>query len=132
MVEVATTLLVDTHFILWIRIDPRQLRNAERAALETASTRFVSVVSLWEIAIMISIGRLRRDGKLLETPSGFDLLPVVSEHCQAYAALPMHHRDPFDRMLIAQARSEGVPLLTRDRALAAYGEEATILQLALG
>ena len=98
------------------------------AALDNAPSCYVSIVSLWEIAIMLAIGRLRRDDRLFETPPGFNLLPLHSEHCRVYAALPMHHRDPFDRMLIAQARSERVSLLTRDRAIAAYSDEATILR----
>jgi PIN domain nuclease of toxin-antitoxin system len=120
--------LVDTHFILWLRVAPRHLTRGERAVLDNAPSRHVSIVSLWEIAIMVTVGRIPPDDHLLETPAGFDLLPVREAHCKAYAALPMHHRDPFDRMLIAQAQSEQVPLLTRDRAMTAYGEQVTILR----
>jgi len=128
MAEVTTSILVDTHFILWLRVAPRTLTRAERALIDTAISRHVSIVSLWEIAIMQTVGRLRRDDHLLEIPPGFDLLPLRQEHCVAYAALPLHHRDPFDRMLIAQAQSEQVPLLTRDRAMMAYREQAAILR----
>jgi PIN domain nuclease of toxin-antitoxin system len=123
-----TAILVDTHFILWQRIAPRQLTRGERAILEEATTRQISIVSLWEIAVMMTAGRLPSDEHLLETPPGIELLPVISDHCKAYAALPMHHRDPFDRMLIAQAQTEQVPLLTRDRAMTAYAEHAAILR----
>lgn len=129
MAQVTSPILVDTHFILWLRVDPRQLTRGERAILDNAPLRHVSIVSLWEIAIMLTVGRIRPDDHLLETPVGFDLLPVRAEHCRAYASLPMHHRDPFDRMLIAQAQSEHIPLLTRDRAMTAYRKEATILRL---
>lgn len=88
----------------------------------------ISVVSLWEIAIMQTIGRLPLDDHLLEVPPGFDLLTVSAAHCKVYARLSMHHRDPFDRMLVAQAQSEGVLLLTRDRRLLAYAGEAEILR----
>jgi PIN domain nuclease of toxin-antitoxin system len=123
-----TAILVDTHFILWLRVAPRTLTRGERAALDNAPTRHVSIVSLWEIAILVTVGRIPPDDRLLETPVGFDLLPVREEHCKSYAVLPMHHRDPFDRMLVAQARSERIPLLSRDRRIAAYGDEATILR----
>ena len=128
MAEVTTTVLLDTHLILWLRVAPRTLTPAERSLIDNALSRHVSIVPLLEIAIMQTVGRLRRDDGFLEIPPGFDLLSVRPEHCKAYAALPMRHRDPFDRMLIAQAQSEQVPLLTRDRAIAAYADEATILR----
>lgn len=127
MAQIAA-ILVDTHLILWQRVEPRQLTRGERAILEETTTRQVSIVSLWEIAIMMRVGRLPSDEHLLETPPGFELLPVTSNHCKAYAALPLHHRDPFDRMLIAQAQTEQVPLLTRDRIMTAYADHASILR----
>ena len=128
MAQVTSPVLADTHFILWLRVVPRALSRAERAVLDNAPVRYVSIVSLWEIAILQTVGRIPRDDRLSEAPTGFDLLPVRVEHCKAYAVLPMHHRDPFDRMLIAQAQSEQVPLLTRDRRMTAYREHATILR----
>ena len=73
-------------------------------------------------------GRIETNPSLLEVPSGFDLLPISPSHCKTLLRLPMHHRDPFDRMLIAQAQTERVALLTRDREIAAYGKHATILR----
>lgn len=73
-------------------------------------------------------GRIETNPSLLEVPSGYDLLPISSGHCKALLGLPMHHRDPFDRMLIAQAQTERVSLMTRDRHIAAYTEHATILR----
>jgi PIN domain nuclease of toxin-antitoxin system len=121
-------LLVDTHILLWTRTEPEILRSAELRAIESAQVRYVSAVTLWEFGILIGLGRIEADERLLEVPEGYDLLPVSPTHCKAFAKLPRHHRDPFDRMLIAQAQSEQVPLLTRDRAMAAYSEQATILR----
>ena len=81
----------------------------------------MSAVSLWEIAILMALDRVAPDQRLLAVPDGFDLLPVLPDHCRALVALPRRHRDPFDRMLIAQARAEHLLLLTRDRAIIASG-----------
>jgi PIN domain nuclease of toxin-antitoxin system len=81
----------------------------------------VSAVSLWEIAILMALGGIAQDQRLLAVPDGFELLPLLPDHCKALVALPRLHRDPFDRMLIAQARAEHLALLTRDRSIIAYG-----------
>ena len=114
-------LLVDTHLVLWARVVPERLTIDERRALDGARSCYVSAVSLWEIAILMALDRIARDERLLAVPDGFDLLPVLPDHCKALIALPRRHRDPFDRMLIAQARAEHLALLTRDRAIIAYG-----------
>ena len=114
-------LLVDTHLVLWARIAPERLTTGERRALDDARSCYMSAVSLWEIAILMALDRVARDQRLLVVPDGFDLLPVLPDHCRALLALPRVHRDPFDRMLIAQARTEHLALLTRDRAIIAYG-----------
>src|SRR5262245_7319870 len=108
-----SAILVDTHIVLWLRAIPTLLRRYERDILATASSRYFSIVSAWEISILITLGRAPADDELLQIPEGFEPLP----HCKAYSRLPLLHRDPFDRMLVAQAQSEGMPLLTRDRAL---------------
>ena len=113
--------LVDTHIVLWVRIAPERLTAPERRALETAHFRYVSGVTLWEIAILMTLDRVDRDQRLFDIPDGFDLLPIRPEHCTALITLPKLHRDPLDRMLIAQARAEDMPLLTRDKAIIAYG-----------
>ena len=114
-------ILVDTHLILWARIAPERLTIGERRALDDARLCFISAVSLWEIAILMALGRVAQDQRLLDIPDGFDLLPVLPDHCRSLVALPRRHRDPFGRMLIAQARAEHLALLTRDRAIIAYG-----------
>ena len=116
-------LLVDTHLVLWARIAPERLTAGERRALDDARSCYMSAVSLWEIAILMALDRVAQDQRLLMVPEGFELLPVLPDHCKALVALPRRHRDPFDRMLIAQARSERLALLTRDRAIIAYGSE---------
>ena len=114
-------ILVDTYLVLWARIAPEKLSAGERRALDDARSCYVSAVSLWEIAILMALDRVARDQRLLAVPDGFDLLPVLPDHCKELVALPLRHRDPFDRMLIAQARAERLALLTRDRAIIAYG-----------
>jgi PIN domain nuclease of toxin-antitoxin system len=118
---VIAAILVDTHLVLWARIAPERLTIRERRALDDARSCYVSAVSLWEIAILMSLDRIGRDQRLLAVPDGFDLLPVLPDHCQALLALPPLHRDPFDRMLIAQSRVEHLVLLTRDNAIIGYG-----------
>jgi PIN domain nuclease of toxin-antitoxin system len=125
---VTLRVLIDTHILLWARTDPETLTAGELRTLDSAEVRLVSCVTLWEFGILISLGRIEDDERLLDVPPGFELLPISPAHCKAVTRLPRHHRDPFDRMLIAQAQSENVPLLTRDRAMAAYGARATILQ----
>ena len=114
-------ILVDTHLILWARIAPERLTIGERRTLDDARVCYISAASLWEIAILMALDRIAHDQRLLDIPDGFDLLPVLPDHCRALVALPRRHRDPFDRMLIAQARAEHLALLTRDRAIIAYG-----------
>lgn len=121
-------LLLDTHLLLWAAGRP-DLLSAEALALigDTGSELAFSAVSLWEVAIKNALGRadfsvnlraLRRG--LLE--NGYREVPVLGEHALALETLPPHHRDPFDRMLVAQARIEGITLLTSDATLARYGE----------
>jgi PIN domain nuclease of toxin-antitoxin system len=120
-------LLLDTHLLLWAADDSDRL-SAEARALITApeSTLFFSVASLWEIAIKRGLGRedfqvaprvLRRG--LLD--NGYNELTIASEHVVSIDALPNIHKDPFDRLLVAQAMVEGITLLTSDDRVFAYG-----------
>lgn len=123
--------LIDTHLLVWWLLDARELSSSARAIMEEPANRIVaSVASLWELAIKVSGGKMQL--KLEQLPAaierdGFDILPVLPAHALAVAALPRHHADPFDRMLIAQARSEKLALLTADRTLSAYGEPVTLV-----
>ena len=89
-------ILVDTHLVLWARIAPERLTTGERRALDDARSCYISAVSLWEIAILMALDRIAQDERLLMVPDGFDLLPVLSDHCKVLVALPRLHRDPFD------------------------------------
>jgi len=120
--------LIDTHFLLWLRLEPQKLTTAERQVLNSFQSVIVSAVSLWEIAILLGRGRIPNGNQLLlDLPPALDWLPVKPDHCKTLAAMPRLHGDPFDRMLIAQAESEKIPLLTRDRAMRAYHAHATFL-----
>jgi PIN domain nuclease of toxin-antitoxin system len=114
-------LLLDTHVLIWWDEGAR-LSPAARRAIETAEQVYVSAVSGWEIAIKTSMGKLRpvRTVSVAVEESGFEELPVRLRHAAALASLPRHHRDPFDRMLIAQAITDRLTIVTRDRAFRAY------------
>jgi PIN domain nuclease of toxin-antitoxin system len=116
-----TGILLDTHVLLWTRLAQRRLNRQERIAIRASSPRYVSIVSLWEIGILLSLRRVAADPRLFQIPQGFELLHVFPEHCESLPLLPQHHRDPFDRMLIAQACAEQLTLITRDREFSAYG-----------
>lgn len=118
-------LLLDTHLLLWwLSNSPLLPARARRSIADPGNTIFVSAVSLWEVWLKSSVGKLRVPSgfaqKLAAEP--FEDLPLRAEHTPAVAMLEWHHRDPFDRMLIAQATSENLILLTADSALGAYGE----------
>lgn len=116
-------LLLDTHVFLWWRTNAPQLNADAREAIATASLVFVSAASAWEAAIKIAMGRLTLPEPFSQgvDRSGFRRLAIAFEHAEAAAALPRHHGDPFDRMLIAQARLEGCTLVTHDPLLKPYG-----------
>lgn len=119
----ADRLLLDTHAYLWWRLGSPRLRAEARDAIVGAPLVFVSIASAWEAAIKVSLGRLRLDETLEEgiAESGFMQLPVTLAHTEAVARLPFHHRDPFDRMLVAQCLTERLSLVTRDGQMGAYG-----------
>jgi PIN domain nuclease of toxin-antitoxin system len=118
-----TRLLVDTHALLWWLIDHPSLPPAARAEIGAARNEaLVSTASVWEIAIKRSLGKLTVPDDLLEVivGEGFNWLPVSAEHAWAVAGLPRHHDDPFDRLLISQARAERIPIVTGDERFDAY------------
>lgn len=117
-------ILLDTHFLLWAVAEPRKLPSVARKRIDDSEI-FVSAASIWEVSIKAALGKLEADpAELLGEiePAGFTLLPVTGEHAAAVARLPAIHADPFDRMLVAQAKTEPLLLLTNDTALAGYGE----------
>jgi len=118
-------LLLDTHIYLWWLDDSPALAASARKMIETAETVFISSASLWESAIKSGMGKLDVNQQELVSgirESGFVELPVRSEHTVALIRLDNHHKDPFDRMLLAQALSEPLYLLTADSILARYSE----------
>ncbi len=117
-------LLLDSHALLWWLSGDSSLSTVAAREIEAAdSTVTVSVASIWELSIKIASGRLSigdEDLVWAVRASGFDELDVTSRHAVAAAALPRHHGDPFDRMLVAQAQLEGYRLVTRDRRISHY------------
>jgi PIN domain nuclease of toxin-antitoxin system len=118
-------LLLDTHIFLWFLADSKQLSESARRRIAEADEVFVSAASIWEIAIKVGIGKL--DTNIDDVvagieASGFEELPVLSRHAVLVASLPAVHRDPFDRLLVAQAMYEPLKLLTKDPMLVGYTE----------
>jgi PIN domain nuclease of toxin-antitoxin system len=118
-------LLLDSHaFLWWLAEDLKLSAEARQAVADPSSTVHVSAATVWELSIKASLGKLDLDGAdLLEEieTNDFIELPMTARHSLAAATLPRHHDDPFDRMLIAQARIEGLTVVTRDPAFRAYG-----------
>jgi PIN domain nuclease of toxin-antitoxin system len=118
-------LLLDTHIALWLVRDAPELSAEARRLINNADAVFVSSVSVWEATIKVAIGKLPLDPARLESQllaAGVQPLPLSWAHARALHGLPMLHRDPFDRMLVVQAMSEPLHLLTHDAALAPYSD----------
>ena len=121
-------LLLDTHVLLWAAGRPEKLSAAARDLLLSADNRlFFSAAAFWEIVIKLGIGRrdFRVDPRRLRkrlVVHGYGELPVTAEHALRVDSLPPLHKDPFDRLMIAQALAEGMHLVTADAAVARYGE----------
>ncbi|WP_233830220.1 type II toxin-antitoxin system VapC family toxin [Paraburkholderia sp. ZP32-5] len=116
-------LLLDTHVFLWAVTDDRKLTKAARKLILDAADVFVSSASIWEASIKAGLGKLHVDVNLLVSEieaSGFTELPVRAVHAAMVRDLPDIHRDPFDRLLVAQALSEPLRLLTSDAHLSKY------------
>ena len=116
-------LLLDTHAFLWWRMNSQSLHAAARQAIADAPYVFVSAATAWEVAIKAQLGRLQVPESISKgvEASSFLPLPMTLAHAEAAGALPLHHADPFDRMLVAQAHLEQLTLVTHDRAMAPYG-----------
>jgi PIN domain nuclease of toxin-antitoxin system len=114
-------LLLDTHTLLWW--DEGTLPVAVCRHIQKADQVFVSAVSAWEIAIKSALGKIVVRGSVLDVIAdyGFSELPITVRHAEHVRMLPPHHRDPFDRLLVAQVRVENLGMVSRDTALRSYG-----------
>lgn len=116
-------LLLDTHSLLWWLADDRSLSGKARTAIsESSNMVFVSAATVWEIIIKKGLGKLKMPADLNEAlnMNYFQTLPITTRHALAVGALPLIHQDPFDRMLVAQAKTEGLTLVTRDEEIQKY------------
>ena len=116
-------LLLDTHVLLWSLTEPQRLSQRAREALEDPRSEvFVSSISGWEIAVKHALGKLQAPDDLEAgiKQQGFTPLSLTFRHAEQAGALPPHHGDPFDRMLVAQAQLEGLIVITRDRHISRY------------
>ena len=126
-------LLLDTHLLLWAGLQPDRLSPAMSELLEDESNLpMFSAASVWEISFKAGLGRAdftvdSRSFRRALIDNGYEELSITSAHAAAIADLPAIHRDPFDRMLVAQARVEGITLVTSDRAVSAYGSPARLV-----
>ena len=122
-------LLIDTHILIWFLEGNRLLSISRRQTIAKARNDiFVSVASLWEIAIKISLGKLLLIKPLADvikqiTVEDIEILPISPEHILQVSTLPFHHRDPFDRLLIAQAQVENLAVMTNDVEFSGYKVE---------
>ncbi|RPH77782.1 MAG: type II toxin-antitoxin system VapC family toxin [Planctomycetaceae bacterium] len=123
--------LLDTHLLLWLLAEPGRVPAPVRQLISGArSEAYFSLASIWEVAIKRSIGRLGIGARTVADhleDHGFRRLDLRVEHLDALESLPWLHRDPFDRMLVAQSRVEPMTLLTVDRRLAAYGTTVRVV-----
>jgi PIN domain nuclease of toxin-antitoxin system len=117
-------LLLDTHLLLWALTDHPRIKPLRKRLLAADNEVFFSVASLWEVSIKVSLGKLEANAEVIRDAaldSGFLELPILGPHALHVGALPWDHRDPFDRLLVAQALAEPMRLLTADEQLSVYG-----------
>ena len=117
-----TAYLADTHVLLWALDGSAELPGRYEAILASDATVFVSIASLWEITIKVALDKLEAPEELNDQieNAGYRILPIELRHLDRLRALPLHHRDPFDRMLIAQALSADLTILTVDGTFGRY------------
>lgn len=124
-------ILIDTHLLLWWLTNSGSLtRQARKLIADPENTIFVSAVSLWEIWLKVSMQKLEVPGdfEALLAEESFESLPLTAIQARGVANLPWVHRDPFDRMLVAQARADGLTLLTGDERMSAYGDGIVLVR----
>ncbi len=116
-------LLLDTEALVWWDANELRLDGNARARIQNAAEVYVSAASAWEITIKPALGKLRTTRRPAQAvaDAAFHELPVSFEHTDAVGALPAHHSDPFDRLILAVARVEGLTIVTSDRTFARYG-----------
>lgn len=114
--------LADTHIAVWLWDEPERISRQHTDILASDATIFLSIASIWEISIKAALGKLNIPMRLADQAEadGFRLLGISAAHAEAVRHMPLHHGDPFDRMLIVQAQAEGLTILTEDRKFAAY------------
>jgi PIN domain nuclease of toxin-antitoxin system len=126
-VEHPKEVLLDTHALIWWMVDPARLSKEATAALANTGSRvLVAAVVAWELAIKINAGKIQPSSLLLGLDGAlakqtFAELPISLEHAIKAGLLPLHHRDPFDRLLVSQALVLGIPVVSADQMLDAYG-----------
>ena len=129
-------ILLDTHIAIWAILQPEKLsRDAARWIIDPSNTIYVSIIGLWEIAIKRSTGRQAMGDPVPPVElaaaefaaTGFELLPISPSQLARVESMAYHHRDPFDRLMVAQAAAEGMTFLTADRPLAAYGSHVRVM-----
>lgn len=122
--------LLDTHVLLWALTDDPKLSSKARRLIENAADIYVSAATFWEMAIKVGLGKLDADLDEIREyclESGFVELPITSEHAIAVKDLEPHHKDPFDRLIVATAISEPMRLLTADTQIAQYTSLAILV-----
>ena len=123
------SLLLDTHVLLWWLADDSALSDDLKTRLDEEADVYVSAALIWEVTIKQSLGKLAEPANLPEEimSSGFRQLPITCEHAMVAGRLPLIHRDPFDRMLVAQAQCEGLTLATRDPLIQRYAVDLLVV-----
>lgn len=120
--------LIDTHILLWYISGDKRIKNSVKAKIENESSSiFLSNASLWEIAIKISIGKLKLNSSLVDLKiyldsTGFKILEFDIEDLEMLQKLPFHHQDPFDRIIIAQSKTKSLEIITNDNQMQEYFE----------
>ncbi|MEY3870661.1 MAG: hypothetical protein RLZZ338_4555 [Cyanobacteriota bacterium] len=117
--------LLDTHAFLWYLLGDPNLGSKAKDAIDTKTDLYFSIASLWEMSIKINVGKLQLNRPFEDLPKelqylNVQILPITFEDTAFYAGLPLHHRDPFDRILVAQALNNSLVLISRDPAFDAY------------